>query len=128
VDGTPPKYKLPVGFRKGLELYNLHRAIQLGARQVVLVEGFVSVMKLYQAGFSAVALMGRALSGAQEGSLFQHFDQVALMLDGDEAGRAATGQIAARLGSRIHLRVCELFSGSQPDQLSAAEIQGLLTS
>ena len=27
IDGSEPKYKLPAGFHKSLELFNLHRAI-----------------------------------------------------------------------------------------------------
>jgi DNA primase len=38
LDGEVPKYKLPAGFRRGLELFNLHRAAAVGGKTVVLVE------------------------------------------------------------------------------------------
>ncbi len=43
VDGTEPKYKLPVGFHKSLELFNLHRAAgeENKRRLVVVVEGIL---------------------------------------------------------------------------------------
>jgi hypothetical protein len=51
IDGAEPRYKLPAGFHKSLELYNLHRAITTGQRGVILVEGFFDAMKLHQARF-----------------------------------------------------------------------------
>jgi DNA primase len=62
-DGTP-KYRLPTGFRKGLELFNLDRAIQEPAdKPLVIVEGFFDAVKLHQHGCrKVVALMGSSLS------------------------------------------------------------------
>src|SRR5665213_1210875 len=64
IDGTEPRYKFPAGFHKSLELYNLHRV--RGEVSVVLVEGFFDCMKVTQAGFPCVALMGASMSKAQE--------------------------------------------------------------
>ena len=47
-EGTP-KYKLPQGFRKSLELFNLDRAIKEPG-PLVIVEGFFGCMKLHQLG------------------------------------------------------------------------------
>jgi DNA primase len=60
IDTSEPKYKLPAGFRKSLELYNLHRAKQESnpAQRVVLVEGFFDCIKVSEAGYSCVGLMG----------------------------------------------------------------------
>ena len=44
------KYFLPPGFRRGLELYNLHRAIKEGTEAIV-VEGYFDVLRLYAAGY-----------------------------------------------------------------------------
>jgi len=49
-----------------------------------------------------------------------------LMLDGDEAGRRASQQLAARLKGKVSLSVVEVPSGRQPDQLSSAEMELLL--
>ena len=62
-EGTP-KYKLPQGFRKSLELFNLDRAIKESG-PLVIVEGFFGCMKLHQLGCrKVVALMGSTLSTA----------------------------------------------------------------
>ena len=63
-----PKYKLPAGFRKSVELFNLHRAIEEPDDQpLIIVEGFFDCMKLVQNGYDrTVALMGSTLSPVQE--------------------------------------------------------------
>lgn len=127
LDDRPPKYTLPAGFRKGLELFNLHRVVAAGDRTVIVVEGYFDCMRVHQAGFPrAVALMGSSLSAAQESGLLHHFEQIVLMLDGDSAGRAASEVIATRLSSSRSVSVVRVPDGSQPDQLPCATIQRLL--
>ncbi len=53
-DEQDPKYKLPKGFNKSLELFNFHRVIEQGSRFVILVEGYFGTMKIHQAGFPHV--------------------------------------------------------------------------
>jgi hypothetical protein len=58
IDGEP-RYKLPGGFGKGQELYNLHRAIETEQKGFIGVEGYCDCMKVHQAGYPfVVALMG----------------------------------------------------------------------
>lgn len=46
-----------------------------------------------------------------------------LMLDGDTPGRHAGAIIAARLVTKLSVRVVEVPTGTQPDQLSADQIR-----
>lgn len=130
IDATEPKYKLPAGFKKSAELFNLQRVIALpesSRGRVIVCEGFFDCMKVHQAGLHAVVgLMGSTLSDAQEKVLHQ-FAHVILFLDGDEAGREAARGIAARLIHHTFVRVIDLPDGKQPDQLASAEIQALLS-
>jgi DNA primase len=127
LDGRPPKYKLPAGFRKALELFNLQRAVATGSPVVIVVEGYFGCMRIHQAGFpSVVALMGSSLSAAQESGLLRHFERILLMLDGDAAGRAASRTIAAQLSDRCLVQVVGAPDGCQPDQLSSATLRRLL--
>jgi len=128
IDDGEPRYKLPAGFHKSLELYNLHRAIgeSEAAGRVVVVEGFFDCMKVSQAGFPCVALMGSSLSEAQEELLARHFKNAHLVLDGDEAGRRATDECLVRLGRRMWVRAVVPPDGKQPDMLTGEEIAGLL--
>jgi len=127
LDDRPPKYKLPAGFRKVLELFNLHRAMAAGVKTAIVVEGYFDCMRVHQAGFPrVVALMGSSLSEVQESGLLHHFEQIVLMLDGDAAGRAASEVIATRLSGRRSVQVVVVPDGSQPDQLSSSTIRQLL--
>jgi len=127
IDGSEPRYKLPLGFHKSLELFNLHRAIAKtpagDGATVVLVEGFFDCMKVSDAGFPCVALMGCSMSQQQHELLLGHFHRVVLMLDGDEAGRGATHEIAGRLLYSQWVRAVSLMQGIQPDQLSTEELR-----
>jgi hypothetical protein len=79
-------------------LYNLGRAIEgnLEARpSVAVVEGFFDCIKVHEAGFRCVALMGSSLSQEQEKLLDRHFAHVVLLFDGDETGRVATDECPA---------------------------------
>jgi DNA primase (bacterial type) len=127
IDKTAPKYRLPAGFRKSHVLFNLHRAIQTRDDTLILVEGFFDTFKIHQAGHPNVAaLMGSKLSDCQTDLIATYFNQVILMLDADEAGKAATAAAATALSSMIKARIVELAPGSQPDQLASKEINQLL--
>ena len=127
--GTP-KYKLPPGFRKSQELFNIDRAIKEPGR-LVIVEGFFGCMKLHQLGCrKVVALMGSTLSTAQEELLRQHTSrqtQVIVMLDEDDAGKAGRDDIAVRLAKFVFVKVHKFDNtGQQPDSLKAKELAAIL--
>jgi DNA primase len=90
-----PKYlnspETPV-FHKGQELYGLHEArdaIRRAGRAIV-VEGYMDVIQLAQAGFGeAVAALGTAVTGAHVSALLRVTDHVVFAFDGDAAGRKA---------------------------------------
>jgi DNA primase len=128
LDDCLPKYKLPAGFRKAWELFNLHRAAATGSQTVIVVEGYFDCLRVHRAGLPwVVALMGSSLSAKQENALLAAFDRVVLLLDGDAAGRAASRDIAARLSRRCLVSEVQVPDGAQPDQLSLVAIQHLLS-
>jgi DNA primase len=127
IDGSEPRYLFPPGFRKSLVVFNLHRAMAGSAGCAIVVEGFFDCLRVHQAGYrNVVALMGVSLSEVQEQLLLERFQQLVLMLDGDEAGRRASQQLAARLWGKVSLSIGGAPSGRQPDQLSSEEIGGIL--
>jgi DNA primase len=130
LDGSEPRYLFPAGFRKSAVIFNLHRAVGTmasAARRAFVVEGFFDCLKVHQAGHgNVVALMGASLSEIQVELLKQHFRELVLMLDGDEAGRRASRVIAAQLQARLLFRIARVPPGRQPDQLSSTEIQRIL--
>jgi len=127
-----PKYKLPPGFRKGQELFNLDRAIrESDDKPLVLVEGFFDAILLHQHGCRRVAaLMGSILSEAQEELIRTHTrsaSRVLVMLDEDDAGKAARDDIARRLARFCYVRVHQFDeSGTQPEHLTAEQVSDLI--
>jgi DNA primase len=126
-EGTP-KYKLPQGFRKSLEVYNIDRAIkEPSEKPLVIVEGFFGCMTLHQHGYrKVVALMGSAMSAAQEELIRKHTNgqsQVIVMLDEDDAGQVGRDDIASRLAKFCFVKVHQFEKpGTQPEHLSADEV------
>jgi DNA primase len=131
-DENTPKYKLPQGFRKSQELFNIDRAVKEPADQpLVIVEGFFGCMKLHQFGFrKVVALMGSTMSAAQEELFRRHTDrksQVIIMLDEDEAGRMGREDIAVRLAKFVFVTVHAFDKeGTQPENMTAEEAEQML--
>jgi DNA primase len=128
IDESEPRYKLPPGFHKSLELYNIHRAIRAGdARcRVVVVEGFFDCLRVSAAGFPCLALMGSSMSSAQEDLLVRHFKVACILLDSDGPGQQGAIDCLKRLGRRMWVWAPTLPQGTQPDMLAAEDIQALL--
>jgi DNA primase len=59
-------YKYPEGFRKKLEVYNLHRAVRAlrtNGLGLIMVEDFFDLFRLYEAGYqNVIAPMGGWIS------------------------------------------------------------------
>jgi len=127
-----PRYRLPRGFRKSLELFNLHRAKSADARlPLVIVEGFFGCMRIWQAGHRrVVALMGSMLSAAQEELIVRTAGpggRVILLFDQDEAGRKGSVETGERLDRLLEVRTVALAGeGRQPDSLEPERLLALL--
>jgi DNA primase len=119
------KYRFPKGFRKELVLYNLDRAKPIAAeRGVIVVEGFFSVLGLFEAGIpNVVALMGSSLSEAQADLLAEYAKEVTLLFDGDESGRGGADAARAALEKRVPTRVIRLPEGLEPEALPAKALR-----
>lgn len=111
-------------FAKRRTLYNLdlaRAAIRAGAPAIV-VEGYLDVISLDQAGISgAVAPLGTALTEEQLEMLWQLAPEPVLCFDGDAAGRrAALRAIRTALPAiapERSLRIAPLPAGEDPDSL-----------
>lgn len=112
-------------FHKGDNLYNIAMARQAahdGATPVV-VEGYVDVIAMVGAGFSAaVAPLGTALTENQLALLWRMADEPILCFDGDKAGQRAAGRAAdialPHLKPGKSLRFALLPEGQDPDDLA----------
>ena len=92
-DDEQPKYinssDSPV-FHKQAVLYGLYEGRKAKAKDWLVVEGYMDVISLHQAGvYGAVASMGTALAQSQIERLLQFNPVLTLSFDGDSAGQKA---------------------------------------
>lgn len=123
-DGSEPKYlnsRESVVFKKGSLLYGLPQAKRAfrEAGGAILVEGYMDVLALHQAGFhNAVASAGTALTADQAAVLKRFADRVVIAFDGDEAGqRASRRSLEVLMTGGFEARVLALESGEDPDSV-----------
>lgn len=141
LDKGEPKYlnspETPF-FNKSYLLYNLHRARPhlKASGQLVLVEGYMDAIALYQAGFkTAVAPLGTSVTEEQLTLLWQHNPAPIVCLDGDSAGRTAALRAAQKalpvLEPGRTLNFVFLPQGEDPDSLvqkdGIAAFRGLIS-
>jgi DNA primase len=131
LDQGEPKYlnspETPV-FHKGKELYGLYEARQSrqALKRVLIVEGYMDVVRLNQAGITnALATLGTATTAEHLTRVFRLTAEVVFGFDGDRAGRQAAWRALenalpqAREGRQ--LRFLFLPEGHDPDSLVGAE-------
>jgi DNA primase len=120
-----PKYlnspETPV-FEKGRELYGLYQARRAirDAGRVVVVEGYMDVVALAQAGVEyAVATLGTATTPLHVQKLLRQADEIVFCFDGDEAGRRAAWRALenslAQLQDGKQVKFLFLPEGEDPD-------------
>jgi DNA primase len=95
IDQGEPKYlnsPETVLFHKGRELYGLYEIRQSRAplRRLLIVEGYMDVVRLHQFGITyAAATLGTATTPEHLKRIFRLVSEVVFSFDGDRAGRAA---------------------------------------
>ncbi len=136
-DGQPKYLNGPetVLFSKRRTLYALDLARGARGAEVVVVEGYMDVIALHQAGFAgAVAPLGTALTEEQLEELWRLTPAPVLCFDGDAAGARAAARSAdlalPLLAPDRTLRIAALPQGEDPDTLvrrqGAASFQAVL--
>lgn len=96
------RYRYPKGFSRSQNLFASWLIEQAATDLVVICEGAVDAMKVWQAGFPAVAQYGSSIGPAQVRLLRRlGVGQVVLFFDNDKAGRKAE---ACAQGAKFHLR------------------------
>ena len=109
-------------YNKSRQLYGLNIARKTRAKEIIVVEGYMDVLALHQAGFSnTVGVLGTALTSEHVRLLKRaSYESVTLILDSDEAGtRAALKAIPELLKGGLRVRVLQFSPESQakdPDE------------
>jgi DNA primase len=111
-------------FHKGAMLFNAHRARAAAhdKSQIIVVEGYMDVIALSEAGFpQTVAPLGTALTEEQVGLLWRMAAEPILCFDGDAAGRRAAFRavetVLPHLKPGFSVQFAFLPEGLDPDDL-----------
>lgn len=116
-----PKYlnssETPV-FDKGKNLFSLNFAKNCEKGQIILVEGYMDVISVYQEGIkNVVATLGTALTENQAKLLGRYANEVLICYDSDEAGKKATERaIDILTDAGLKGRVIRLKGSKDPDE------------
>ena len=120
-DGEPKYLNSPetAAFSKGENLYSLAQAREAIRKHghAILVEGYMDVIALHQAGISeAVGTLGTGFTAAHVRLLKRYTDRVIVNFDPDAAGRAATRRsLEVLLENGFEVQVVSLPPGKDPD-------------
>ncbi len=106
-------------FKKGLLLYNYENARESIIKQdeVIIVEGFMDVIRLYSIGiYNVLATMGTAITNDQVNLIRKLTKNVILMFDGDAAGGKATNSyIEVSKNIDFDIKIVRLEENLDPD-------------
>ena len=91
-----PKYLYNKGFDRNKVVYKPRKSEH---SHVIVVEGQIDAIKLYQLGYNPVCVMGTDISQYAFDYLCENFNRIFLMFDNDDAGKMATLKAAKRFYS-----------------------------
>ncbi|MBQ4152758.1 MAG: DNA primase [Oscillospiraceae bacterium] len=121
LDDSKPKY-LNSGdtlvFKKTKNLFCLNLAKNEIKDRLILAEGYMDVIAMYQAGFhNVVATLGTALTQDQARMISGYVNEVILSYDSDEAGQTATKRAVGLLSAEgVKARVLKIEGAKDPDE------------
>lgn len=115
--------KETIVFNKSKNLYNINllkkQKKAAGLKNIVMVEGYMDTISLWQAGFhNVVASMGTALTKEQARLAKRYADDVLISYDGDFAGqKGAVRGLEILRDEGVNVRVVALPDGLDPDDV-----------
>ena len=119
-DGTPKYLNSPDSpvFNKSRNLFALNLAKTTKLGRIVLTEGYMDTISLYQAGFDcAVASLGTALTADHAKLLSRFTKEVVICYDADTAGiQAANRAIPMLEKTGLKVRVLRVTGAKDPDE------------
>lgn len=120
-DDRKPKYiNSPenIVYSKGRHLFGLNVAKRGELKNIIIVEGYMDAISLYQRGITnVVASLGTALTEAQGRLLRRYSERVTIGYDSDGAGQAATLrglEILQNIGCDV--RILQISGAKDPDE------------
>ncbi len=105
-------------FKKSQNLYSINFARKSGSKEFILVEGYMDVISLYQAGFhNVIAALGTAFNDEHARTLKRYANSAVLLFDSDSAGTNAVlraGPVLRENG--IGVKVLRVKDAKDPDE------------
>lgn len=122
MDDSKPKYintSDTLVYKKSNGVFALNYAKNDNAGKLILVEGYMDVIALHQAGFTnAIACLGTAFTNEQANLLSRYADEIIICYDNDEAGKTATARALGVLSKTgLKLRVVRMAGGKDADEI-----------
>ncbi len=110
-------------FKKSENLFALNYAKNTKEKQIILVEGYMDVISLHQAGIeNTVACMGTSLTKEHAQLLSRYCEEVVLCFDSDNAGSKATQRsIEILRQANIPIRIIRIPGNKDPDEFLNAD-------
>ncbi len=122
MDDSKPKYintSDTLVYKKSHGVFGLNLAKNANENKLILVEGYMDVIALHQAGFTnAIACLGTAFTSEQANLLSRYADEIIICYDNDGAGRTATARALGVLNKTgLKLRVVQMNGGKDADEI-----------
>ena len=122
MDDSKPKYintSDTLVYKKSNGVFGLNLAKNANENKLILVEGYMDVIALHQAGFTnAIACLGTAFTSEQANLLSRYADEIIICYDNDGAGRTATARALGVLNKTgLKLRVVQMSGGKDADEI-----------
>lgn len=105
-------------FKKGSVAYGINFVRESKEKELILVEGYMDVISLYQAGFKNVsAALGTALTNEHAKLIKKYSQSVTILFDSDEAGeKAALKAIPILIENGLRASVLQVENAKDPDE------------
>ncbi len=121
IDKGEPKYlnsPETAVFNKSKTLYGMNFAKAARKKEIILVEGYMDMISIYQAGFpNVVAGLGTAFNSDHAKTLRKLAESVILLYDSDEAGtRAALRAIPVLVNGGFEVKVTQVTGAKDADE------------
>lgn len=106
-------------FKKRENLFNLNNAKNKKEDYIILAEGYMDVISLYQAGFkNAVASLGTSFAPEHSRLIKRYTEKVIISYDSDAAGRNAALRATSILKKDgIKIKILRMKDAKDPDEL-----------
>lgn len=122
MDDSKPKYintSDTLVYKKSNGVFAMNFAKSNNGGKLILVEGYMDVIALHQAGFTnAIACLGTAFTNEQANLLSRYAEEIIICYDNDEAGKTATARALGVLSKTgLKLRVVRMAGGKDADEI-----------